>query len=405
MAADLSADAAEFKPGQVWSTGTGNAATHRHQGSTEDFSKMQRGGYWNNDLGWWSPYHLGQLKSFNVRSGYGFLECEQTKDIYNSDVYIHKSMVPVVWKIGQHVEFAVSQNARGQPQAHDAMWFPANVVPKERQHDQANAAGRKQQNAQASLESRHIGTVKSYSNSQGYGFISSEAMLENHSCDVYLDRGQLHPSGDWRPGQVIEFDVVYNRRGQPQARNVNWDPVPVFAHDAPMPSLTRAVDIHDTRNLNQILRHMRNGDKSAAIRAVIEFQASSQSIDYVAFALDRFGPPSQEIISQVEEGAPLALLVLTSKMLMAGQVDTHRVPTAVQWCEEIATFLCSAGSPESGGAPAGGERDIDREVIKVAKAHFEQAAMQAVTMPSRNLDAGLFDTLIAKLTEALANLI
>lgn len=73
----------------------------------------------------------------------------------------------------------------------------------------------------AAVSERHIGTVKSYSKDTGYGFIRCPEL-----GDVYLRDAELQP-GVTRPevGQPIQFSVVFNSRGQPQAREVIWHKV------------------------------------------------------------------------------------------------------------------------------------------------------------------------------------
>jgi cold shock CspA family protein len=82
--------------------------------------------------GEWVAYYVGSLKSFNNRTGYGFLECEMARTDWGSDVFIHKNFVPTPWNLGQPVEFAVTTNSRGQAQAVDVNWLPRlpiNVLP------------------------------------------------------------------------------------------------------------------------------------------------------------------------------------------------------------------------------------------------------------------------------------
>ena len=61
---------------------------------------------------------IGQIKSFNVASAYGFIECELTYEEYGRDVFICEREVGGC-TTGDSVSFAIKLNARGQPQAAD----------------------------------------------------------------------------------------------------------------------------------------------------------------------------------------------------------------------------------------------------------------------------------------------
>merc|ERR1712136_488709 len=157
------------------------------------------------EFNWWVPYHVGKLKSFSSQSGYGFVDCATTHGIYKSDVYIHRSCMHTPWRIGQPLEFAVTLNSRGQPQASDVLGLP--YEPEE-------------------PKDARLGILKSFSLVQGFGFITGEDIMNEFSRDVYLDRAQL--ASEWRMGQIVEFQTTLNGRGHPQARNLNWDPVPML---------------------------------------------------------------------------------------------------------------------------------------------------------------------------------
>mmetsp|Transcript_21963 Transcript_21963/g.61414 ORF Transcript_21963/g.61414 Transcript_21963/m.61414 type:complete len:392 (+) Transcript_21963:69-1244(+) len=332
---ELSVEAPEFKPGQTWTQDASDATRGKDGGLETACRDMLRRGFWNMELRWWMPFYLGKLKSFNMRTGYGFIECESTEQIYHMDVYIHKSQMMKPWRIGQPVEFAVTQNNRGQPQATDVFWLPMTTSPKTSQEEQP--VGRQVQ--KPASNSNYIGTVKSYSATQAYGFIASDAMLEKHSCDVYLDRGQLPPSGEWRPGQVIEFEVAYNRRGQPQARSVNWDPVPFMRRDLSAGTSLRTVDTNAIRNLNEVLAGLRDNDRSTAVKRAMEFQNISESIDYLSFVLDRLGEPSCTSVEELSEAISIRLILLASTMLRDCKIEAARVATAASWCEASVPVL------------------------------------------------------------------
>lgn len=373
-ALEMSKDAPVFTPGASWKPSPDG-----------DFGGMLRGGYWNPGMGWWMPYYLGKLKSFNIRTGFGFLECEKTYSIYNNDVYIHKSQVVVPWQVGQPVEFAVTQNNRGQPQAADVMWLPMTASTSSKgPSDQLKRQEKKTSNTW------YIGTLKSYSTSQGYGFISSEDTMDTHSCDVYLDRGQLPSSGEWRHGQVVEFEVFYNRRGQPQARSVNWEPAPLMQRDPAALTVPRPVDLAGTRQLNKILIHLRDEDRTAAIKVALEFQESSDSIDFLAFALQKLGVASRAAVEDFADGTPIQLLIALSRMLANNQIAAERVHQALSWCEAVL--------PELSPQVIGMSTDIRLEnVISLVHRNLETAAGSAM----RLVDRSAYDPVLAQVAELL----
>lgn len=325
------------------------------------------------DFGWWVPYYTGTLKSFNVRSGYGFLECAETFDIYKTDVYIHKNNVPVPWHIGQTVEFMVHQNKHGQPQAQDCLWLPSHAAADEKAKE-AKLDG----SGAAVAAPFFFGTLKSYSSSQGYGFIASDEMLEQHACDVYLDRGQLPTSGQFRLGQAVEFQVGYTKRGQPQARFVNWDPVPQLprpfrAIDASGPWVAESQGV---KGFTRILTLLREGELTTAVKAAIELQESSEVVDYLSYTLDRLPPPSPEAVGQLEGPTLAALLMALSKLHRAHRLAGERVKANMSWCQVLASSLISQDVPEgSEEMSTGSAVNLIRSNLEVAAAVDENPAM------------------------------
>mmetsp|Transcript_86336 Transcript_86336/g.244902 ORF Transcript_86336/g.244902 Transcript_86336/m.244902 type:complete len:275 (-) Transcript_86336:37-861(-) len=58
----------------------------------------------------------GTLKSFNPSSGFGFVECRETRDLFGRDVFVHRDEVRDT-PAGARVSFSVVLNGKGQPQA------------------------------------------------------------------------------------------------------------------------------------------------------------------------------------------------------------------------------------------------------------------------------------------------
>mmetsp|Transcript_131698 Transcript_131698/g.239473 ORF Transcript_131698/g.239473 Transcript_131698/m.239473 type:complete len:585 (-) Transcript_131698:150-1904(-) len=65
--------------------------------------------------------YVGTLKSLSSRNGYGFIECEETRKIFNRDVYIAESILPEGGKEkGTKISFTIGKNSKGHPTAKTA---------------------------------------------------------------------------------------------------------------------------------------------------------------------------------------------------------------------------------------------------------------------------------------------
>jgi len=389
----LCADAPEFMPGGPWP----------QHGIDPDWQPLLRGGYYSEESGWWLPFYIGRLKSFNARTGYGFLECEQTFQIYRTDVYVHRNQMLVPWNIGQHVEFAVAQNSRGQPQASDVNWLPVSAMhPKAKPAPGAGGFAGAAPNVERP-DRRYLGTLKSYSAVQGYGFISSDDILEKHSCDVYLDRGQLPASGEWRPGQMVEFACAYNHRGQPQARSVNWEPVPHFpampSGATPPPAGPGGTAVGGStlisgsmghghvsyepealRALGKILGLLHHTGKGAAVRAAVDLQEESRgTVDFVSFVLDRLTLADARTSELTDLSVGPKLLMALSKALRAtsaggGAAAEQRVQLLLAWLEAL---LPCARDPPPNTSFANMLEFVKENLQKAAENSQDRAAFEA----------------------------
>jgi len=355
--------------------------------------------------GEWIAYYVGSLKSFNSRNGFGFLECIQATADWGQDVFIHKNYVPNPWNCGQPVEFAVTVNNRGQPQAVDVNWLPklpsqhkapapgqrltpvtalrppvlqaaaaalpAPSAPKpapgletaaprppaqQQQQQQAAAAAAATAAAAAAAaavaqpEKRYLGTLKSYSPAQGYGFIASEEVMSLHGRDVYLDKSQLQKDQRWKFGQTIEFAITMNVKGQPQARAVDWDPVPhTELREAPDAAAggtqaSRSYSAKTTENLTKLLRLISSRQLESAVVTAIDLQGGGANggqnlptpdvdndVDYVSFVMDRLGSEA-ETARTMKDFVKMLLLLMLAKMLRM-QPKLPRCQQIIRWFE------------------------------------------------------------------------
>jgi len=385
---------------------------------------MLRQGY-NTPTGEWVAYYVGRLKSFNNRTGYGFIECAQSYKNYGADVFIHKNSMMNPWHIGQPVEFAVICNGRGKPQATDVSWLPrlpksSTVTPpappgafgvavagnkespalsggEDGSSAVSNAAGAPQasnrtaaaeaamgpdaaaggtqaqatstasqpfsRNVGVSTEPLRLGTLKSFSPAQGYGFIACDEVFSNYQRDVYFDKSQL-PRNNWHFGQTLEFVVIHNARGHPQARQIDWDAVPslqqarepgaaaVFGGTATSTSRGSNQRIHSAQtlsNLKKLLRQLHESQQEAAVVQAINLQGGSNAtgggseadvdtdIDYVTFVLDRLGPEA-EAVPKIKDFVKMLLLLMLAKMLRS-QIHPTRCQQNIRWIEALSQTI------------------------------------------------------------------
>jgi len=367
--------------------------------------------------GEWVAYHVGRLKSFNSRTGYGFIECAQSYADYGVDVFIHKNSMINPWHVGQPVEFAVICNGRGQPQATDVSWLPrlpakpkpeasgvkmpaappitaaasnaeslvlsagdggpavsnaAGGAPQAASRTAAAAApmgadaaaGGTQaqapptsQNAVVSTDPRRLGTLKSFSPAQGYGFIACEEVFSNYQRDVYFDKSQL-PTSNWTFGQTVEFLVTHNARGHPQARQIDWDPVPNLQQQGRQQGAATGTSggpnqrMHSSQTLNhlkKLLHHLHESQQETAVVQAINLQGGSNApgggseadvdsdIDYVTFVLDRLGPEA-EAVPKLKDFVKMLLLLMLAKMLRV-QTRPTRCQQNIRWFEALSQTI------------------------------------------------------------------
>merc|ERR1740121_55522 len=60
----------------------------------------------------------GVIKSFNSNNGYGFIECQEIKEKYGADIFLHKQQLGS-FQVGDTVLFTAYLNSSGKPQGKD----------------------------------------------------------------------------------------------------------------------------------------------------------------------------------------------------------------------------------------------------------------------------------------------
>jgi len=355
-----------------------------------------------------------------MRNGYGFVECDESRHDFGADVFIHKSLVPLPFRIGQPCEFAVFINDRRQPQAIDVKWLPClppststtltsvppGIPPAGLVAASSSSAGVASSStvATASMKARPVspsivganasvpaktkgvddeagrdqrdvpklGTLKSYSLAQGYGFIVCDEIRQEHNRDVYLDKSQVGSMVSWCIGMTLEFIVVYNSSGLPQASAINWDPVPHFllpTADSHAKKGTARRDHSSTTiaSLKDLMTAIANNQRSSAVIKAIELQgtgpsptpgapgngdtnnnangATEQDVDYVAFTLDRLGP-ERDAAGALKDLVKMLLLLMISKLFKRWMLRERR-DKYVTWFEVLVDTI----NPRSEGVP------------------------------------------------------
>lgn len=184
--------------------------------------------------------------------GYGFIESDVVKAFFGRDVYVHKDLACSVAP-GQRVSFNVVLNAQGMPNASDMAecgpdWSPmppdlsqqVDLAPEEvwaaraqvkvRAHG-FGAEGQNMPGSELSLSRQFpagsarpvptgmmtSGFIKSFNDSNNYGFIDCEEVKALYGCDTFMHGREF--VGHY-VGETVQFEVGLSPKGQPQAINV-----------------------------------------------------------------------------------------------------------------------------------------------------------------------------------------
>jgi len=370
--------------------------------------------------GTYCGYYVGTLKSFNVRNGYGFLECRQAKQDWGVDVFIHKNNVQTPWFLGQPVEFAVQVNTRGQPQAYDCLWLP-RLPPQGNKVTPGTvpalpgagpySAGSSSSTALAlvderkppqpkvpkmSDEPRRLGTLKSFSQTHGYGFVECGETKASYSRDVYLDKTQMRENSAWQWGQLLEFSVSLNDRGHPQAQNVNWEPVPIMSGSpSSVPAWKRTYNEKTVDQLKRLLKLLYEKNPETAIVSAIDLQGGSSGpgsaaqpapeappdadVDYVFFVLDRL-ENKEEVLGAIKDFVKMLFILMLSRMLRV-QPSMGRVEQLVEWYEALAQAIQTNSEPV---------KQHFQDVVKQINTHIQNAAKDNDNLQNEEIRGRLF---------------
>mmetsp|Transcript_83590 Transcript_83590/g.259710 ORF Transcript_83590/g.259710 Transcript_83590/m.259710 type:complete len:103 (-) Transcript_83590:63-371(-) len=77
---------------------------------------------------------VGIIKSFNPKSGYGFITCEELQELgFSNDCFLHHQQMGDC-SVGQEVGFLCYLNSKGQPQAKDVVATGEDSGPPAKRH-------------------------------------------------------------------------------------------------------------------------------------------------------------------------------------------------------------------------------------------------------------------------------
>lgn len=177
--------------------------------------------------------HYGVLKSFNPQKGFGFIECAETFSIFNKDVFVMRSALPMNICTGDEVQFSYKEKPGSGPVAIKiqlapgtgrslglglpAAYRPVNIHESQvlcmasyRREPMQSVSSSSQPSAQS-----FYGKVITFNEAQGWGHISCDATRAMYGKDVYLRRAVLSDQSI-QSGDLVSFKVELAPKG-PQA--------------------------------------------------------------------------------------------------------------------------------------------------------------------------------------------
>jgi len=137
-----------------------------------------------------APTYVGTVSSFNPHKGWGFITCEEAKQIYGSDVFLLKNDLNSFGvNKGDQVSFSVTKGDKG-----------------------ARAANVKVLTVGPDGMQSFFGELKSFNPSKGFGFISSPASESIFGKDCFVLSSEF---GDHYPeqGMHVQFKAKMGERG------------------------------------------------------------------------------------------------------------------------------------------------------------------------------------------------
>lgn len=167
---------------------------------------------------------VGAIKSFNAAKGFGFIECEQSFQMYSKDIFVLKSELPggfasqgdrfrfnVVEEHNGPVAREVQPLGRAAAPSHGSWHSAAAPMPARRQSFSAPAAP-------AGVTDNFVGRVKSFNAEKGWGMIECPQTHREFGKDIFFSSSVL-PGGYVNPGDEVSFTIKMEEKG-PAAASV-----------------------------------------------------------------------------------------------------------------------------------------------------------------------------------------
>lgn len=153
---------------------------------------------------------IGVIRTYNANIGYGFINCQELRELYDHDVFLHKSQYERIpdLQIGEKVCFRVQMNMRGQPQAIDVESAKGKLEVAEAEEIIPPPGGEGK---------RWLGKIRGF-HKEGYAFLEcDEAVTVFGHQDIFAHKANC-PELNGK-AEYYEFDVVMVK-GRPQARSL-----------------------------------------------------------------------------------------------------------------------------------------------------------------------------------------
>merc|ERR1719193_1567022 len=183
----------------------------------------------------------GTVKSYSESNGYGFIGGDEVLAALGKDVFVHQREITEITGIarpqvpsGVVVTFAVTINPKGQPQARELRFEDQSFLQMQQMGQSlgiTNPGGQGGQSGMVYVQNGHRfrGFVRSFSQVNGFGFVGGDDITQTFGKDVFLHFRELQqimggmdkptiPSGTW-----VTFTVTLNQKGQPQARDIQFE--------------------------------------------------------------------------------------------------------------------------------------------------------------------------------------
>jgi len=187
----------------------------------------------------------GTVKTYSENNGYGFIGGDEIHEALGKDVFMHQRDITEVTGIarpqvppGAVVTCTVTMNAKGQPQAKELQFEEQTCMqmqqaamnnPQPQPGMMMNTQNGGQPFQYEQNGRRFKGFVRSFSQINGFGFVGSDEITATFGKDAFLHFRELQPlmttekpslpAGTW-----VTFTVTLNQKGQPQARDIQFEP-------------------------------------------------------------------------------------------------------------------------------------------------------------------------------------